>query len=284
MSARTRAASCAIAEGTRRALPRAAAAGGGAAGQGRRRRRRQGRRARAAAGGPEAVGAAPSACIASTAPQIPIQKGRWPWVEYITTPTMKKPVKCPASAAQHAQARRVPRVARRSGPRGGRRGSRRAAATAPRRPAAPARRRSACPRGSARTSSLLVVASAPRSPCLDVVDGAALGGRRDGGAASTISADSGRRGGRRDGTASAERPARERPARAASSEASSSVFAKRRAGSFCRQRVTSASSAVGHVRAQAAERLGVPLDHRGQHLGRRVPPERRDARWPSRGG
>ena len=44
---------------------------------------------------------------------------------------------------------------------------------------------------------------------------------------------------------SGSKPDRDRPARAASSPASSSVFLKRRSGSFCRQRETSASRAGG---------------------------------------
>jgi hypothetical protein len=41
---------------------------------------------------------APAACTASTAPQMASQKGKWPWVAYITTDVMKKAVKWPPTA------------------------------------------------------------------------------------------------------------------------------------------------------------------------------------------
>ena len=72
-----------------------------------------------------------------------------------------------------------------------------------------------------------------------------MGGRGARGGAGRISADTAEEVPAWTTAASARDPERERPASAARSAASSSVFANRRAGSFWRQRVTSASSARG---------------------------------------
>ena len=92
MSARTRAASCAIMEDAA-----AEAAGPGSCGA-----CADGAAPMAPAPEPgrlksvQTSGAARSACMASTAPQIASQKGKWPCVAYMTTEVMTKPEKCPA--------------------------------------------------------------------------------------------------------------------------------------------------------------------------------------------
>ena len=112
------------------------------------------------------------------------------------------------------------------------------------------------------------------APRLHVIDGRRGRRRRRRPLGQHFGGDGGRglRGGR---GFSASEPDRDRPASAASSTASSSVFLKRRSGSFWRQRETSASSGGGTSPRRRRKRLRLPLDHRGQHLGRRVAAEGR---------
>ena len=49
------------------------------------------------------MGAALSACRARTAPQIPSQKGKCPWVAYMMAETRKNALKCPPTARSARQ-------------------------------------------------------------------------------------------------------------------------------------------------------------------------------------